>query len=520
MVLAMSRPQLHPRSGVYRLRKRVPADLVGVIGRREITLSLQTKDPAQARIRYAQELAKLEQRWAGLRAGPRSLTEVEAHALAVGVHEDWLAHHRANPSEQAFWRVDLAARLWVPPLPASAQALLDELRTPTIDWDGRHVREMEAWCEGQASGLLEQHGLGADDISRRRLARAVAAAVQRASLTLQRFAAGEFGGLPMEAAEGPPPVASSSAPAPAAPKAVGFDELLRGWQAEMKPRAKTVYEWTREIGKFGAFLGHTDAARITVDDVVRWKEALIAEGLSAKTIGDSKLAALRTVLQWGVESCRLSSNPAGGVRMAAKKGGNGRRSFTDAEAATILSAALQEMNPVLRWVPWLCAYSGARLSEVCQLRAADVREIEGIWCMVIDREAGSVKTASSERVIPLHDAVLDAGFLAYVRAVGTGPLFAELPPDKFGQRGGNATKVLGPWVRGLGLDEKRLAPVHSWRHRMSSLARRYKLAQDVARALMGHSKRDVAEDYGEFEPAVLHHELMKIPAIALPVVTS
>ena len=124
--------------------------------------------------------------------------------------------------------------------------------------------------------------------------------------------------------------------------------------------------------------------------MVRWKEALISEGLSAKTIGDSKLAAVRTILQWGVESRRLPSNPAAGVRMTAKKVGKSRRSFTDAEAATILSAALGEANPVLRWVPWLCAYSGARLSEVCQLRVGDVREIEGVWCMVIDSEAGSV----------------------------------------------------------------------------------------------------------------------------------
>ncbi|WP_342165074.1 DUF6538 domain-containing protein [Methylobacterium sp. SD21] len=514
MVLSMARPQLHPRSGVYWLRKRVPADLVALIGRREITLSLQTKDPVEARTRYVQELAKLEQRWAGLRAGPRSLSEVEAHALAVPVYEDWLARHRANPSEQAFWRVDLAPRLWVPPPPMSAQALLDELRNPTIDSDGRRVREMEAWCEEQASGLLEQHGFGTDEIGRRRMARAVAAAVQRASQILRSFASGEYGAVLAEPAKGLPVTAHS--PVPAAAKAVAFNDLLQGWQAETKPRAKTVYEWTREIGKFGTFLGHTDAARITVDDVVRWKESLIAEGLSAKTIGDSKLAALRTVLQWGVDSRRLPSNPAAGVRMAAKKGGKGRRSYTDAEAATILSAALRETNPVLRWVPWLCAYSGARLSEVCQLRVADVRLVEGVWCMVIDGEAGSVKTASSERIVPLHQAVLDAGFLKFVHVVGTGPLFAQLPPDKFGQRGGNGTKVLGPWVRELGLDEKRLAPVHSWRHRMSSLARRYRLAEDVTRALMGHSKRDVAEGYGEFEPAVLHHELMKIPALALP----
>lgn len=276
-----------------------------------------------------------------------------------------------------------------------------------------------------------------------------------------------------------------------------------------------MYEWSREIGKFAAFLGHMDAARVTPEDVVRWKEALIAEGCSAKTINDSKLVALRTVLQWATDSRRLPADPAAGVRMDVKRTAKGRRSFTDAEAETLLRAALAETNPVLRWVPWPCAYSGARLSEICQLRVEDVREVEGIWCLRIEAEAGSVKTASSERTVPLHQAVLDCGFLRFVTGVGSGPLFADLSPDKFGNRGGNGTKMLGRWVRGLGLDEKRLAPAHSWRHRMKTLARRYGLAEDVARALMGHSGRTVADSYGEFEVAILYRELTKIPPLVL-----
>lgn len=122
----------------------------------------------------------------------------------------------------------------------SAQVLIDELHNPTIGWEARRVREMEAWCEAQAAELVEQHGLSADGIGRKRLAKAVAAAVQRASLTLQRLAAGESEGMPAD----PPKVAPAAAapPAPPARKAVSFDELLQGWQAETKPRTKTVYE--------------------------------------------------------------------------------------------------------------------------------------------------------------------------------------------------------------------------------------------------------------------------------------
>ena len=40
-------------------------------------------------------------------------------------------------------------------------------------------------------------------------------------------------------------------------------------------------------------------------------------------------------------------------------------------------------------------------------------EVNGIWCMKILPEAGSLKTAGSERVVPLHPAVIEAGFLQH-----------------------------------------------------------------------------------------------------------
>ena len=168
-----------------------------------------------------------------------------------------------------------------------------------------------------------------------------------------------------------------------------------------------------------------------------------------------------------------------------------------------------------RWVPWLCAYSGARLSEVCQLRCEDVVEVDAVWCMRFDPDAGPLKTRSSERAVPLHPALIEGGFLDFVKRVGRGPLFCELPPDKFGSRGGNGTKILGRWVRSLGLSDPRLSPSHSWRHRMKTMARRHGLALDLVDAMTGHARKTVADTYGEFPMPALFRELAKIPALDL-----
>lgn len=137
---------------------------------------------------------------------------------------------------------------------------------------------------------------------------------------------------------------------------------------------------------------------------------MVDEGLRPKTIQDSKLAPVRAILQWGVQNKLLPFNPAAGISLDVRsKQSEKKRSFTDEEAKIILRAALAEDDPVRRWVPWIGAYTGARVSEICQLRSEDIIKIEQIWCMKLDPEAGSLKTSGSERIIPLHPALIEAG---------------------------------------------------------------------------------------------------------------
>jgi hypothetical protein len=70
MPLAMTRPWMHPKTGIYQLRKAVPKELPGLVGKREEKLSRDTRDPVLAKQRFAKALADLEVRWANLHAGP------------------------------------------------------------------------------------------------------------------------------------------------------------------------------------------------------------------------------------------------------------------------------------------------------------------------------------------------------------------------------------------------------------------------------------------------------------------
>ena len=71
---------------------------------------------------------------------------------------------------------------------------------------------------------------------------------------------------------------------------------------------------------------------------MRRKNGLIKAGLKGKTIRDNKMAPVRAVLQW-------AANVADRITVSAKaKPAERIRGYTDEEAKTILSAALQEKD--------------------------------------------------------------------------------------------------------------------------------------------------------------------------------
>jgi hypothetical protein len=93
----------------------------------------------------------------------------------------------------------------------------------------------------------------------------------------------------------------------------------------------------------------------------------------------------------------LSQNSVEQITIDVKiKASQGKRSYTDEEARIVLKATLAEVDPMRRWVLWLCAYSSARLSENCQVHQEDVISVEGIACiMKLDPKANSLQAFTS-----------------------------------------------------------------------------------------------------------------------------
>lgn len=64
----MTRPTKHPKTGVYRIRMRVPQDLRAALGTGERIVTLRTKDPKEAAAKAPAAVAKLKAEFNAARA--------------------------------------------------------------------------------------------------------------------------------------------------------------------------------------------------------------------------------------------------------------------------------------------------------------------------------------------------------------------------------------------------------------------------------------------------------------------
>jgi hypothetical protein len=167
----------------------------------------------------------------------------------------------------------------------------------------------------RSDDVLRKSGTRLSAIGTDRLRRAVAAALQTAALDLRKME--QFAPLPAGSMN-PPAIDASPTKTSAA---VTFDSLVAGWALEKRPVEKTRYMWERVFKELAGEVGLDDAARLTADDVVRWKEE---RGLSPRSTEQQNGAAQR-------RAALGSAEPQVGIERR-RKGGCFRKS--EARAGT------------------------------------------------------------------------------------------------------------------------------------------------------------------------------------------
>ena len=96
------------------------------------------------------------------------------------------------------------------------------------------------------------------------------------------------------------------------------------------------------------------------------------------------------------QPCALGAGAQGNGKLS-----GGKQGFTGEQIKRIF-AALEGETPDFQWIIRLLAYHGARSTEICQLKCADVVTLSGVPVIRIHDQHGSVKNRQSVRDIPIH----------------------------------------------------------------------------------------------------------------------
>ena len=490
-----------------------------------IRFSLRTRDPSEAKARQAQACAYLEATWATLRTHcPVNLSHRQAVALSKDLYLGWAdggadrtlsvthtpggwVRDRITPDEEQAAFADQIAKL-----DAAEPADLEPMLGPLVD------------------RLLLTRGIASvPSETREVLLKEFARALGDAFANRERNVTGDYSPDPKATRF---PAWEQPGAAPVAATKTSLAGLVDGWWAERKAAglSPSTYESYRNtMAAFVAFLKHDDATMVTVGDVIAFKDHRLrfinprtSKPISAKTVKDSDLAGLKAVLGWAVDNRRLAINPAQGVKLKLGKPLKVRgKGFTEAEAHAILRGALAhkrggrelpETAAAKRWVPWLAAYSGARVGELAQLRKEDLTR-EGTYCVIrITPEAGPVKTNEARDVV-LHSHLVEQGFAEFVAKARSGYLF--LRPGSGGAVAGPLQALknrLAEFARAIVADPN-VAPNHGWRHRFKTVATEAGADNRVVLAIQGHAPSNVGDRYGEVTVRAIAATIEKLPRI-------
>lgn len=174
--------------------------------------------------------------------------------------------------------------------------------------------------------------------------------------------------------------------------------------------------------------------------------------------------------------------------------------YTDAEVKMILAALSEESEPWRQWLPMLAAYTGARRSELVQLRTQDIKfdTDSGRHYILITGEAGSVKNENATRQVPLHVALIDKGFLDF-KDKTDGRLFNDLDPQA-------VTKWFTRFLDRLGVerfdDYGNRKVFHSFRHSFITKSQDHNPVHHVQQ-VVGHEQTNTGTTAGYTHPRQL-----------------
>jgi integrase len=322
-----------------------------------------------------------------------------------------------------------------------------------------------------------------------------------------------------------------------------FEHYAQQRLAEKRKRPDTIEQDRKIVRLFASFIGKNKAVGAICQAEVRdWRDTIAAlppmfgaakayqdltlreaaakakcegaQGMSPTTV-NKYLSTISPFLGWCVRNAYAERNPCHGLRYDLQKGRNPRPPFSSEQLEQILASPLftgferdgKEHLPGIilardwrYWIPLVCLFTGARISEVAQLNVCDVREERGIPFIHIrhSEEDGQKTKSGNSRIAAVHPKLAKLGFLAFAsqrQRSGEQRLFPDLQSNARGNVGAEASRFWRTYLTRIGLKQPGLGS-HSFRHLLADRLRLAGYLNEEIKVVLGHSQKSVTSGYG------------------------
>jgi len=243
------------------------------------------------------------------------------------------------------------------------------------------------------------------------------------------------------------------------------------------------------------------------------------------------LGHLTSFMIWCVNNGYCNMNPFIGMKIKQKKSVRDERDrFTEQELKEIFSkqnylhyTKVEKDSYYRYWVPLIGVFTGMRENEICSLYLDNIREISGNqrskrWCFDIlaepNRPDKRLKTQSSRRIVPIHDTLLDLGFIDFINLLKKDTkrkrVFEELDYRE-GTYGRSISRFWNNrYLPLLGIKTEKNG-FHSFRHSVIDHLKQLGVEPHFINELVGHSQGNIDLDrYGKrYNPDILYNKCVK-----------
>src|SRR5262249_45196844 len=268
--------------------------------------------------------------------------------------------------------------------------------------------------------------------------------------------------------------------------------------------ADTIADYRRKVKVFTDKVGDLPLNKITDHVAVDFLDGyLLGERKQKPRTRNGYAMLFSAVFKCAIRRKKASANPFADQRVKAST--THYEPFTDQEIAALFADAKFEIAPAkhktataMSWASLISAYTGARLEEIAQLKASDIKQTDDIWYFEFCHD-GNGKTEAATRVVPLHRELINIGLLRYRDALPKDSmLFPGLKgrnskPGRLGPKLGDAFNW---WRKKLGIVRDGVN-FHSFRHTVGDRLRKAGVPEDDRAALLGHEdERITSRVYG------------------------